>query len=283
MFNSLLAAVDAGTIAIIIDVAVCLILIIYALVGLSKGFFNCLLKIFGTLGAVVIAVLTAKPVLSFVNGIVDISAACGKWMSSYFVGGGFETEVTSANIGTMGETVAATDIFEPLKTLLRNIVEKAEVTGETTTTLGELCGSALGHIVASIFVGIALFIIIKVIVALLSKLFDDASSKNNALNGLDKLLGLVFGTVKGLVFLGLAIVITNFLCYIPAVNNVVTENINNTKVTKIAYNFATEKVDEFMENMDWNKVIGQLFNRPEEAPEDENPAPEAAFVITVGE
>lgn len=290
MIDLLLAAAEGVNYSLILDVAVCLFLLIFALVGLSKGFFNCILKIFGTLGAVLIAWFTAKPVLAFVNGIVNVSAACAKWMSGYFSGGVYDLEITGADKATIIETIeGSSDIFGPLKSLIKNVVENATISTEATTTLGTIVSAAVGHMVATVLVGVALFILIKIVVALLAKLFDDATSKNGALNGLDKLLGLIFGLAKGILFLCVAFIAVNYLCIIPSVNDTVNTVVQNSTVTKLPYNLVTDKVEEIVAETDWSQVVTNVLNKLDELngkTEDEgttgaDETPAARFVITL--
>ena len=197
MIDLLLAAADGVNYSLILDVAVCLFILIFALVGLSKGFFNCILKIFGTLGAILIAWFTAKPVLNFLNKIVNVTALCSKWMASYFTGDFFtQTMLRADNKAEVLQLLEDTTLFAPLKSLLKSVINTVAVADGTAISLADACSAAVGHLIATILVGVALFIVIKIVVALLAKLFDDAASKHNAINGMDKLLGLVFGLAK---------------------------------------------------------------------------------------
>lgn len=285
MINLLLAAAEGVNLSIILDIAVCLFILIFALVGLSKGFFNCILKIFGTLGAILIAWFTAKPVLSFVNGIVNLSAICANWMSGYFTAEVFNTALTDTNKeAVLSSLESAEGIFGPLKSLLKNIVQDTTLAAGESATLGQICSAAVGHMVATVIVGVALFIIIKIIVALLAKLFDDAASKHNAINGMDKLLGLVFGLAKGILFLVVAFVAVNYLCYIPSVNEKVNPVIQNSTVTKLTYNIVTEKAEDIITNTDWSDVVEKILNKLDElqnAGEQKQADAPAAYVVTL--
>lgn len=279
----LLLATGAGAVnySIILDVAVCLFVLIFALVGLSKGFFNCILKIFGTLGAILIAWFTAKPVLTFVNGIVNISAMFAGVVSKYFESLAGVT-VEPGQINTAMTAIDGSSLPGVLKTIVKNLVEGNTIT--EATNLQTLCSTIVGHLIAVVVVGIAMFIIVKVVVALLAKLFDDASSKHNALNGLDKLLGAVFGIAKAALFIIVACIAVKYVCLLPNVNDVVNPVIANSTVTKVVYDLVDNKVTKTLENADWEGIVDSVMDKLAQKDENNNEggeAPAAQFVITL--
>ena len=66
-----------STIGIIIDIAIVLALVVFGLIGLKKGFLHSILSLFSWSVCIIIAVLVAKYVSGWINGIYDVSALIG--------------------------------------------------------------------------------------------------------------------------------------------------------------------------------------------------------------
>ena len=107
-------------------------------------------------------------------------------------------------------------------------------------------GNSLGHIAMVIISGILVFIVLKIALALLSKLFDNIA-RIKVLGGINKLLGMLFGVIKaGLVILALNFVLVG-LTMIPAVNNTITPLVqDNTHVEKFIYNKTDETFGKYV-------------------------------------
>ena len=65
----------------------------------------------------------------------------------------------------------------------------------SSETIGSFVGDCLGNISMVIISGILVFIVLKIVVALLSKFFDNIE-KTKVIGGLNKILGLILGIVR---------------------------------------------------------------------------------------
>ena len=111
----------------------------------------------------------------------------------------------------------------------------------STETIGSVIGSSMGHICVVIISGILVFIVLKIIVFLLTKFFDNLT-KTKIIGGLDKILGLVLGLLKGALIIGVVNLIAVGLSLIPTVNKVITPVIqDHTNVERFVYN-TTDKL-----------------------------------------
>ena len=89
--------------------------------------------------------------------------------------------------------------------------------------------------------GILVFIILKIAVALLSKLFKNIE-QTKILGGLNKVLGLVLGFLKASLIIVIVNVILVALSLVPAINKTITPLIqDNTHVERVIYN-TTDKL-----------------------------------------
>ena len=233
-----------STIGIIIDIAVVLVLVIFALIGLKKGLFKTVLSLFSWVVCLAIAIFTAKYVAGWINGIYNFSG---------LIGGGIEKGFTNSNaffgtaVSTFNGDKAAlfsaipTEINGFVRELIHMVFNSVNLENVTAdATVGAIMGSTLGHICMVVISGILVFIVLKIVVALLSKLFENIE-KIKILGGLNKVLGLALGLIKG----GLIIFAINFalvgLTLIPPVNNVITPIIQDHTYVE---NFIYDKTDE---------------------------------------
>ena len=112
----------------------------------------------------------------------------------------------------------------------------------STDTIASVIGSSLGHICMVIISGILVFIVLKIVIALLSRLFDNIA-RTRILGGLNKVLGLILGVLKAACVIVVLNGILVGLSLIPAVNDTITPLIqDNTHIEKVIYN----KTDEFV-------------------------------------
>ena len=257
-----ISAETASTIGIIVDVVIVLTLVIYALVGLSKGFIESFLKILGSVGAVALAIFTAKPVLAFVNGIVNVSQQMGDFIISQLTS--MSTVFTLPLADEAGRTAALTalstvdSLFGIVKNLVTDLVTNTTLSADLT--VGQLASSALGSIACTIIAGILIFIIAKIIIKLLSKLFETKDAERGHKSGMDKLLGLVFGAAKGALVVAILFLITSLVSYTGLGDAYINPVINETTVVKPAYEFVSDKVEELIMSQDWNAIIAGILS-----------------------
>ena len=123
-----------------------------------------------------------------------------------------------------------------LAQLIKVVFSNTSVDMSSTATIGSVVGSSLGHICMVIISGILIFILLKIVVALLSKLFDNIE-RTKVLGGLNKLLGLVLGFVKASIIIIVVNCVLVGLTLVPTFNKMVTPLIQeNTHVEKVIYN-----------------------------------------------
>ncbi|MFA5757792.1 MAG: CvpA family protein, partial [Clostridia bacterium] len=116
--------------------------------------------------------------------------------------------------------------------------------------------------VAMILVGVVVsFILIKIALAILSKIFN-AITRNRSINGLDKLLGLVFGALKAALILAIACVgvyFVNMTSLATVVNNEIDKNPVANYIYDTADNYIEQLVTLALDKIDFNEVIADLF------------------------
>ena len=197
-----------------IDIVIIAIVVISAIIGLYKGLFESILSIFGTLLSLFIAIWASKPVAGFLNSLVDIN-------------GFFENLLVKWGVADANNTV----------NVLFNTYSVGDVANFMT-------------IIATVII---MFILIKLVIWLLAKLFDSATANNSALSGLNRLFGLIFGAAKGLLIVGVGFVILSLVSHV-AFGATIREEIEKNTIASFMYNQVDTWVEDVLEEQLQNLI-----------------------------
>jgi len=91
---------------------------------------------------------------------------------------------------------------------------------------------------------VALFLLIKLIVFVIARIFENVTKVSPTISGVNRVLGMVFGAVKGAVIALCALAVCIMLGEIPVVGATINQKISETKVTS----FCGRYVESFVEN-----------------------------------
>ena len=226
-----------STIGLIIDILIVAVVVIFGIIGFNKGFLKSFLSLFSWLVCILIAIFTAKYVAGWINGIYDLSGLIGGKIESALAQSISSFESTEEIIANL-----PSDINGLLAQLIRVVFSNTSVDMTSDATIANVVGNSLGHVCMLIIAGILVFIVLRIVLALLTKLFDNIA-KTKILGGLNKILGLLLGMVKAACIVIILNGILVALSLIPAVNNTITPLIqDNTHIERFIYN----KTDEFV-------------------------------------
>lgn len=234
-----------ATIGIIIDIVIIAILIIFSIIGLKKGFFKTVLSVFSWSVCLFIAIFTAKYVAGWINGLYNFSNLIGNGISKSLIKSNefFAQSINVYQAGGKDALIAAIpgDVNALVKQLIKVAFSNTNVDMTSSDSIGSVVGLGLGQISMIVISGILVFIVLKIAIALLSKLFDHMS-KTKIIGGLNRFLGMVLGLLRG----ALIIIVINLtlvgLSLVPTVNKLTTPIIQeNTYVEKYIYK-ATDKL-----------------------------------------
>ena len=226
-----------------IDLVLIVLIVLFALWGLKQGFLASLVSLVGIALSIVLAVWLAPPFSSFIDNLFDgsISSMFADLMNGVVSGfGELNYEVQTAT--TASTLIDTFDVNGILKSLL-DIMLGSEVLAEGTNVLAWF-SLKLGGLLTTLCGAVLLFLLIRIVLALLSKLFDKIT-ENRAINGLDRVLGFFFGAVKGLIFVAVVIAILNILCVVPAINDFVTTWLDKTTILNDYANWIFDLIDNF--------------------------------------
>ena len=226
-----------------IDIVFIVLIILFALWGLKQGFLASLISLVGIALSVVLAVWLAPMFGSFVDNIFggSISKMFTDMMTNVVSNfGSLDYEVADA---TKASTlIDSFNVSGVLKSLL--VIMLGGKTIASGQNVQAWFSGQLGGLVTTVCAAVLLFLLIRIALALLSKLFDKIT-ENRAINGLDRVLGFAFGAVKGLIYVAGVIAIINLLCVVPASNDVVTKWLDKTTLLNDYAKWIFELLDNF--------------------------------------
>lgn len=199
----------------IIDGLLILIIVVCAIIGIVKGFFDSILSLVGTGLALAVSVFTAKYVANFINKIFN---------------------------------------FEEF---LLTKIDEATTEGVITIFGVDLQNTEVAKFAVWVVSIIIVFIIVKLAIFILSKIFESVVKNSPTMGGINRVLGMVFGIVKGgVTVLGL-LAVCSLLAQVPGIGTPIYEQITNTTITSGIYKY----VDEFVEKNLTKENIQDIIER----------------------
>ena len=233
-----------STIGIIIDVAIVAFLVIFAIIGYKKGFLKTIISFFSWTVCLGVAIWLARYVAGWINKIYDFTAFFGDKITNNLINSNnfFDSAINSFSSKEELQSSVNSNTSGILNKLLA-LVFKGDIDMTSELSVGHFAGYALSQVCVVVVCGILTFIVLRVAVMLLTKLFDNIE-RTKVLGGLNKILGSVLGVVKVACVVVMLNAIVIMLTLIPAVNNTIKPLVQeNTYCEKVIYNAC----DKFME------------------------------------
>lgn len=237
------------TIGLIIDVALILLLVVFGIIGFKKGFLKSILALFSWVVCIAIAIFTAKYVAGWLNGIYDFTGLIGGAIEKGLIDS--NKEFFSVSAGTFGSSQAIISAIPNttnglLAQVIKVVFSNSTITAETTDSVAHIVGVSLGNIVMIIITAILIFVVLKLAIFLLSKIFDNIA-RTRILGGVNKILGILFGAIKACLIIIILNCVLVALSLVPAVNNTITPIIqDNTTIEKFIYNKTDEVIGKYI-------------------------------------
>ena len=214
-----------------IDIAIIAIVALGALIGLWKGFFKTVISFFGWFVSFIIAAALTKPIA---GALLDVGKIRG------FVVGTHGWSLYSWIYGKMPD-LSGDGLGGFLGTVLKPVIKVASTAaGDLTQNVSLL----LANGVFNIIVCIALLIALRVLL-LLFTMFANAMTRGKFTGALNRLLGLVFGAVRGGALVALVMVVFTFIMGLSFMNPV-RKQIDNSVIAAPVYKQVSRLTDKFL-------------------------------------
>ncbi len=238
----------ASGVGIAIDVAIVVLVALFALIGFKKGFFKSVISMISTLVILIVSILCASPLAKLINKIYDFTGLiAGKLTKAIASMGSFYSQEIPAGVSgsdIAGSIPSSTNGF--LKKLMSYVLKPLKASEIEGETVAEIVSGAFASIIMVIIAGILLFIALKIVIAIASRLFDNIT-RNRVFGATNKFLGFAFGAVKGFLIVIVFTIVLTFMTVVPFVNTKLTPIIqDNTKIAKPIYNYTDEMVEKYI-------------------------------------
>lgn len=230
-----------------IDVTVVAVIVIFALIGLSKGFLKSILSMISTLVVIIASIFLASPCARLLNKIYNFTGwIAGKLCKSISSMGSFYSDPIHNMSGSEVASNIPSGTNGFLKKLMSNVLKPLSANEIEGCTVADIVSGSFASIIMLVACAILMFILIKIVIVFATKLFDNIT-QNRVFGFTNKLFGGVFGACKGLLVVLIFSFTLTILTVIPKVNNVVSPVIqDNTKITRKIYNFSDEIVGKYV-------------------------------------
>ncbi len=217
-----------------VDIAIIVIILVYAILGLSRGFLKSLLRFFGTIATLALSILLSKPVSGLFEQWFGLSSKLGEFMSTTLA------PYCSTSTGGPIDNFFMNKFAEIL--LGANYWQNYDggvSSPEFISAFSGAVGSVLGVVVTTLI----LYIVIRILIALLGKLFKFLT-RNRAIGGIDRFFGLILGIVEGAVAIFIVLGIVYLIVpIIPAFSGTVLDLLQVNHITQEIYNLVGEFIE----------------------------------------
>ena len=110
---------------------------------------------------------------------------------------------------------------------------------------------------------VIIFLIVKLAIFILAKIFESVVANSPRLTGINRVLGMLFGTIKGLIVALGIVAIGSLVSEVPGIGKLVTDKIAETKVTSFAYKYVDEFVDENVTSEKVQEIVDKIVSEAE--------------------
>ena len=154
------------------------------------------------------------------------------------------------------------------------VLEKLDASNEGTVNFfGERPNSEVAKFCTWIVTVIVMFLIIKLAIFILAKIFESVTKNSPTLSGINRVFGMVFGLAKGVAWVAVALALCSAVKQVPVIGNAITSKIAETKVTSFAYKYVDDFVETQLTQEKVNGIIsklagGETKNNPEKTPSE---------------
>ena len=201
----------------IVDGLLILIIAVCVIIGICKGLFDSLISLIGTSVSLVVSVLVGKHIANFINKIFGFED--------------FVLEKLDAHNST-----GVISFFNGSFTLSNVEVAKFCVW---------ICAVVI------------LFLTILLVIHILAKLFESVVNTSPTISGVNRVLGLVFGFLRGGAIVIVLLALCSVLSQVPVIGGPIYDTIDNSKITSGIFNY----VDDFVEKKLTKENIQELIDK----------------------
>ena len=151
------------------------------------------------------------------------------------------------------------------------VLGKLDKSGETVKLFGgkiEYANEEVAKFAVWVITVIVIFLIIKLALLILSKLFESVVKNSPTISGINRVLGMIFGALKGGLTVVILLGLSSMLAQVPVIGSTITEKIDDTKITNTVYKYVDDFVETQLTKEKIDGIISKIVteNTPAETP-----------------
>lgn len=247
----------------IIDLIVIGVILLIGIIGTIRGFFKSFLSLFGFLGAIIVSIIFREQIAELLESVLGLESMIEEFVIKKT--GEINAELINYKTADSSSLITMVNGLE-LNVILKGIFIKI-ISGATIlepVSAAEIIASPIAHYI-TIAVGVVIAtVLIRVLVLILNATLGKLA-KGKVFGRFNRLLGFIFGSLKGVLLVAVIMGLTTVLSLFPSVNNFVTPYIESTTITKFCYEKVNNFVLEKLSGFDIEEITGAVEN-----PEIEN-------------
>ena len=249
-----------SNIGIIIDIVVVGMVILFAIVGLAKGFIQTLIKFFKGATGLFVAALLTKP---FAGILVSLRLDQGitKVLSNFKLVNGVIKEEAFNEILGGAESVAGDVLGESITSKLAGMIKAFfpnlftdAISYASYTEFADKFNSACGAVLLVIISFLLIVLILNIVLTILNKLFTN-SSLPYRFGVVDRILGLVMGACSAVVLITTIVIALNISRMIPVVDTSVENVLAETKIAGMIYDTINTVLKNIVEQINFSSLL----------------------------
>lgn len=237
----------------VIDIIFIALLVLFALIGAVKGFLNTILSFVSSVLSFAGAIYLAKPLVELLNNWFSVVTKLGSTLTHKFLP--FFSDFSNVS----GEIIK-NEHFETggiLKQALSLFIDDSTVYTDKTE-LTNMLGAKAASLIMIAICTILCWLLIRLAIFLLAKLFDALKKRDRAVSGMDKSLGFILGAVKGFAMIAIVFVVANLLQSSPEIASTLDTVFNKSVVAKPVYDFVTTFANDYINKIDFSSLIASI-------------------------
>ena len=245
----------------LIDIIIIGVIVLFALVGFFRGFIRTLINFLSGTIADIAAIFLAKPVAGLLNSAFKVNVLLGNLLANPIGNYVASASIPFGESGVTGDAIASY-LSGSLSGIIKYIF--GDLFSSTTVYANEeelvtALSIAIGTVITLIIGAIIVAILIKIAISVIAKIFI-ASNGTRLFGGLDKILGLAIGLLKGAFLVSILMLVTYALTSIPTINTIVENYLTTNSIFGYLYPRLTQWFMGMISSINFNELISKYIN-----------------------
>ena len=187
----------------LVDIIVAAFIVVFTLLCAKKGFINCLFGFVSSILALVLAFSFATLTADITGGLFGLQDTMETSLIATF------SELNGFNV-VLDQNADLTELLQTqdMSNIVANLIAQNWIDTPIPEgyTLGMMAGETVAEFATALISGVALFIVLRIVFAILKKFFNFIA-RDGLLGGLNKLLGAAIGLIESILIVSVLVAV----------------------------------------------------------------------------